>query len=66
MITYRIAPVAIVFPNSATASLPADKLSPMIPEPITVATKKKVPKNSARYFFISIKPYKYYFYYHLI
>ena len=41
MITYRIAPVAIVFPNSATASLPADKLSPMIPEPITVATKKK-------------------------
>ena len=46
MITYRIAPVAIVFPNSATASLPADKLSPMIPEPITVATKKKVPKNS--------------------
>ena len=41
MITYRIAPVAIVFPNSATASLPADKLSPMIPEPITVATKKR-------------------------
>ena len=41
MITYRIAPVAIVFPNSATDLLPADKLSPMIPEPITVATKKK-------------------------
>ena len=45
MMTYRIAPVAIVFPNSAAASLPADKLSTMIPEPITVATKKKVPKN---------------------
>ena len=51
MMTNKIAPVAIVFPNNATASLPADKSSPMIPEPITVATKKKVPKNSAMYFF---------------
>ena len=51
MMTYRIAPVAIVFPNKARASLPADKSFPMIPEPITVATKKKVPKNSAMYFF---------------
>ena len=51
MMTNKIAPVAIVFPNKAKASLPADKSSPMIPEPITVATKKKVPKNSAMYFF---------------
>ena len=54
MMTNKIAPVAIVFPNKARASLPADKSFAMIPEPITVATKKKVPKNSAMYFF-SIK-----------
>ena len=46
--TNRIAPVGIVFPSRATAMLSGDNLSPIIPEPTTVATRKKDPKNSAK------------------
>ena len=44
--TKRIAHVEIVFPNNAIASLPWERFSAMIPEPITTPVKKKVPINS--------------------
>src|SRR5829696_8458002 len=47
MRTKRIAPVATVLASSATASLPRDKFSAMIPEPITVANRKNEPTPSA-------------------
>ena len=50
MMTNKIAPVARVFPKSAIATLPWDRFSPIIPEPITVAMRKKVPMNSEAYF----------------
>lgn len=46
--TTRIAPVARVLPSSATASLPLARFSPMMPEPITVASSSSVPRASAR------------------
>jgi hypothetical protein len=45
--TNSIAAVAIVLPSSATASLPFDRFSAMMPEPITVAKRKKEPTASA-------------------
>jgi hypothetical protein len=45
--TNRIAPVASVFPSRATASFPPDRLSAMIPEPITQANRKNEPTPSA-------------------
>ena len=44
--TTRIAPVAMVLPSSAIPSLFGDKVSPMIPEPITQANRKAVPISS--------------------
>ena len=41
------APVASVFASRATATLPPDKRSPMIPEPTTAANRKHVPTVSA-------------------
>ena len=43
--TTSIAPVGIVLPSSAMATLPPDSISAMIPEPTTVASKKAVPTN---------------------
>src|ERR1700722_16268950 len=40
------APVAIVFARRAIATLPPASRSPMIPEPITAATRNPVPRNS--------------------
>src|SRR4051794_21720963 len=45
--TNRIAPVAIVLPSRATVSLPRARCSAMIPDPITVATRKNEPIPSA-------------------
>src|SRR5205085_5546571 len=45
--TNRIAPVATVLPSKAMASFPPDRCSAMIPEPITVANRKKAPTPSA-------------------
>src|SRR6185369_12029055 len=45
--TNRIAPVASVLPSRATASLPWLRFCAMIPEPITVAKRKKEPTPSA-------------------
>ena len=45
--TNRIAPVASVLPSRATASFPPARFSAMIPEPITVANRKKEPSPSA-------------------
>src|SRR5689334_20089911 len=44
--TTRIAPVGIVLPRSETA-VSSESLSPMIPEPTTVATRIAVPNASA-------------------
>ena len=44
--TYKPAPVAILFPSKATAALPAPNVSPIIPEPATIAKSKAVPINS--------------------
>ena len=52
--TYSIAPVAIVLASNAIATLPSERVSPMIPDPITVANKSVVPKNSIKYFLIFI------------
>jgi len=41
------APVATVFARSAKATFPLERRSAMIPEPITAATRNRVPKNSA-------------------
>src|SRR5580704_8898244 len=41
-----IAPVARLLASKATATLPPDKRSPMIPEPTTVASKSAVPTAS--------------------
>ena len=48
--TYRMAPVAIVLPSKASPSFPPDRRSAIMPEPITVATRNKVPINSAASF----------------
>src|SRR5689334_12948840 len=45
--TTRIAPVAIVLPSSAMATFPPARFCAMMPEPTTVATSIKVPRNSA-------------------
>ena len=45
--TNRIAPVASVFPSIATATLPPENRSAMMPEPITVANSQKLPRASA-------------------
>ncbi len=45
--TTNMAPVAMVLPSNATASLPPDNVSPMIPEPTTVASRNAVPIASA-------------------
>ena len=42
-----MAPVAMVLASNAMASLPRDRFSAMIPEPITVAKRKKAPSPSA-------------------
>src|SRR5437660_11928760 len=42
-----VAPVAIVLANNANATFPFARRSAMMPEPTTVATRSKVPKNSA-------------------
>ena len=46
IITNKIAPVAMVLPNKAIAVFSGDKVSPIMPEPITVANSINVPKNS--------------------
>jgi hypothetical protein len=45
--TNRIAPVARVFPSSATASFPPERFCAMMPEPMTQANRKKEPTASA-------------------
>ncbi len=40
------APVAIVLARRAIATFPADRRSPMMPEPTTAATRNPVPRNS--------------------
>src|SRR5689334_6741937 len=45
--TYKPAPVAMEFPSKATAELPPDSFSPMMPEPTTTASNSAVPTNSA-------------------
>ena len=47
MSTASIAPVASVFPSRASASFPCERLSPMMPEPTTVVSNKRVPSASA-------------------
>src|SRR6185312_10233930 len=42
-----IAPVAKVLASSAMATFPPASRSPMIPEPITAASRNAVPRNSA-------------------
>ena len=42
-----LAPVASEFASSAIAILPAARLSPMMPEPTTVASRNTVPKAFA-------------------
>src|ERR1700677_1522121 len=43
----RAAPVAIVFARRATATFPPASLSPMMPDPMTAANRKAVPRASA-------------------
>ena len=50
IITYNMAPVAMVFPKRAIPIFPLEIFSAMIPEPITTEINKNVPMNSARYF----------------
>ena len=50
IIQYNIQPVAITLARSAMASLPCDKVSPIIPLPTMLINNKAVPKNSARAF----------------
>ncbi len=45
--TTRPAPVAIVLPNKAMATFPPARFSPMMPEPITMASSSAVPRASA-------------------
>ena len=45
--TTSIAPVASVLPSKARATLPPASRSPMMPEPITVASSSAVPSASA-------------------
>ena len=45
--TNRMAPVGSVLHSSASARLPPARRSAMMPEPITVARRKAVPRNSA-------------------
>ena len=45
-----MAPVGIVLPSRAMATLPPAKFSAMMPEPTTVASRNAVPINSAVYF----------------
>ena len=47
IITTSMAPVATVLPSNAIASLPPESVSPMIPEPTTVANRNAVPIASA-------------------
>ena len=47
MSTTRMAPVGSVLPSSASATLPPASRSPMMPEPITVASRSAVPSASA-------------------
>ena len=42
----KAAPVASVLPSNAMATFPAASLSPMMPEPITAASRRAVPRNS--------------------
>jgi len=41
--TTNIAPVGMVFPNRAMATFPSASRSAMIPDPMTVASREKVP-----------------------
>src|SRR5689334_17664973 len=45
--TTRMAPVGKVLQRSASAPLPPDSFCAMIPEPMTAASRKAVPRNSA-------------------
>ena len=45
--TTRPAPVAMVLPSRAMATLPPANRSPMMPEPITMASSNAVPRPSA-------------------
>ena len=45
--TTRMAPVGMVLPSSAMATLPPASFSAMMPEPTTVATRSPVPSASA-------------------
>jgi hypothetical protein len=47
MITTRMAPVASVLQRSAMAVFPPASFAAMMPEPITAATNKAVPRASA-------------------
>ena len=49
--TYNPQPVAMLLPNKATAALPAPNVSPIMPEPVTIANKSAVPMNSAAILF---------------
>ena len=44
--TYKPAPVAMLFPSKATAAFPAPRVSPINPEPATMASSNAVPINS--------------------
>jgi hypothetical protein len=55
IITNKIAPVAMVFPNKAKDSIPAESLSLIMPEPTIVPNKKEVPINSAMFFLYVIQ-----------
>ena len=43
----------MLLPSKATAALPAPKVSPMTPEPVMIASKKAVPKNSINQDFVT-------------
>ena len=45
--TTSMAPVASVLPSRASATLPPARRSPMMPEPMTVASSRPVPRASA-------------------
>src|SRR5471030_232762 len=47
MKTTSPAPVASVLPSKATAAFPLARRSAMMPEPMTIATSRAVPRNSA-------------------
>ena len=46
-VTYNVDPAAITLAGAARAVFPCERSSAMIPDPTTVMTSRKVPRNSS-------------------